>query len=301
MKHYLLVLWIAAALIGCAGYGYYWHYVAGRLQTGIEDWAVQQRALCHEIAFETDPISGFPFAFRTQFRAVALTWHLPSGAVSIAGDRLTAELRPWNLQAIHVISAQPLTASLADGASAPQQARLRDGVADIALHGGGQLKTIALTASGAEIDGPQGTYAADKVELAVELPTDMPADYHQPLLGFDVNLAALRLPPGQRALTAEAIETTAAAGSIMGPVPPATSLRDAIAGWAGAGGVLELKSFTFAQAPLRVAGEGTLTLDEALQPLGALAIRAQGLPDTIALLERDGVIDAQAAKTGKYQ
>jgi len=41
-----------------------------------------------------------------------------------------------------------------------------------------------------------------------------------------------------------------------------------------------------------------VTLDEALQPLGALTIRAQGLADTIDLLARDGLIDAQAAKTG---
>jgi hypothetical protein len=84
----------------------------------------------------------------------------------------------------------------------------------------------------------------------------------------------------------------------MGPVPPASNLREALSGWARAGGTVELKAFNFVQSPLSLAGEGTITLDDVSRPLGALTIRAQGLPETIDLLAKDGAIDAQSARTG---
>jgi hypothetical protein len=296
VKRSLLAGGIVAALVGAAGYGAYWHHVAGQLEAGIADWATQQRALGHEITFESDPIAGFPLAFRTEFRTVSLTAHSADGALSVAGDRLLAQMRPWNLRWIHVASDQTVTATLMDG-GVQRQMRLGKGTLDIALHGGGQLKTVTLAAVGVDLDVPEGVIAAETLSATIELPADMPADYHQPLLNFDVALSALRLPPGQRVVTEGVIEQAAATGAVMGPVPFATSPRDALSGWARAGGIVELKSFAFAQAPLTLAGAGTLSLDEALQPLGALTIRAQGLADTVALLDRDGMIDAQTAKT----
>ena len=293
-----VVVTCAALLVGAVAYGVYWHHVAGELEAGIADWATQQRAAGSDIAFESDPISGFPVAFRTEFRAVALTTHSADGALSVAGERLRAEMRPWNLHLIHVASDQAVTATLMDGGSQQQLLlRLGKGTLDIALHGSGQLKTITLAAAGADAETPQGVLTVETVLASIELPAVAPADYHQPQLGFDLALGALRLPPGQRVVTEGVIERAAATGAVMGPVPYATSLPDALAGWARRGGILELTSFAFAQAPLGLTGAGTISLDEDLQPVGALTIQAQGLTDTITLLERDGMIDAQAAKT----
>lgn len=255
MKLPLVILCLGAVLI-LGGYAAYWYYVAGRLQAGIEDWAQQQRALGHEIAFSQDAISGFPFAFRRDFQTSALTWHQGAFQLSATAEHVSAEMRPWD------------------------------------------LRSVEFSARRVGLATPQGNYAAESVQATINLPAIPPMDYHQPLISFDTTVTALRLPPGQRAVTTEPIVKVAASGAIMGPVPASNNLHDAVAGWASAGGVIELKSFDFVQAPLTLAGEGTVTLDEALQPLGALTINAQGLPETIALLRRDGVIDAQAAKTG---
>lgn len=290
---------IAIALIAilCAGYAYYWHYVAARLATGIAEWAAQQRTLGNQVAFENDPIAGFPFAFRTSFHGVALGFQQPSGILTVTGETLLAEMRPWNLQDIAVTSDTPVGFAL-QSPDMTQQARLESGKAGIQLQSSGQLTSVMLDGTGASVTVGAGTYTAEKVIATIELPAALPADYHQPLLSFDVALDVLHLPSGQKALTDAPIEKAAAKGAIMGPVPSAGNVQDMIRGWANAGGIVDLKSFDFAQAPLRLAGEGTVTLDEALQPLGALTIRAQGLPEAIDLLARDGLIDAQAAKTG---
>ncbi|WP_374655349.1 DUF2125 domain-containing protein [Dongia sp.] len=159
------------------------------------------------------------------------------------------------------------------------------------------LNTVIVTARDVSVSGAPGIYKAAALDGSIDIPTAPPADYHQPLLEFDLTATDVTLPEGQRAVTAGPIEALAARGAIMGPVPMAPDVGQALAGWANAGGVLELKSFNFAQAPLAAAGEGTLALDEALQPLGALTLRAHGVAETVALLQQDGLLDARNAKT----
>jgi hypothetical protein len=161
------------------------------------------------------------------------------------------------------------------------------------------LNHVIFAARDLSLTGAQGAYRAGAAGGSIDIPKTPPADYHQPFLGFDISAAQVTLPAGQRAVTAGPIETLAAQGAIMGPVAQGASLQDAIAAWAATGGVLELKHFSFAQAPLDLTGEGTLALDELLQPLGALTITAHGLTDTVVLLEQDGMIDARSAKTAR--
>jgi hypothetical protein len=161
------------------------------------------------------------------------------------------------------------------------------------------LNTVIITARDVSVSGAPGVYKAATLDGSVDIPKAPPADYHQPFLGFDLTSTNVTLPEGQRAVTGAAIETVAAQGAVMGPVPMAPDLATALAGWADAGGVLELKAFSFAQRPLDAAGEGTLALDEALQPLGALTVRAHGVAETVDLLEQESLIDARSAKTAK--
>jgi hypothetical protein len=161
------------------------------------------------------------------------------------------------------------------------------------------LNTVIVTARDVSVSGGPGVYKAATLDGSIDIPKAPAADYHQPFLGFDLAATNVTLPEGQRAVTAGPIEQLAAQGAIMGPVAPGASLQDSIAAWAAIGGVLELKHFSFAQAPLDLTGEGTLALDELLQPLGALTIRAHGLTDTVTLLEQDGMIDARTAKTAR--
>ncbi|MBI2255021.1 MAG: DUF2125 domain-containing protein [Proteobacteria bacterium] len=161
------------------------------------------------------------------------------------------------------------------------------------------LNTVIVTARDVSFSGSPGVYKAGALDGSVDIPKVPPADYHQPFLGFDLAAANVQLPEGQRAVTAGPIELVAARGAVMGPVPMAPDLGTALRGWAQAGGVLEVKAFSFAQKPLDAAGEGTLALDEALQPLGAITLRAHGVAETVDMLDRDGLLDERSAKTAR--
>lgn len=161
------------------------------------------------------------------------------------------------------------------------------------------INQVAFVAGGLDVTIGADTYRADEAQGDVDIPKAPPVDYHQPFLGFTVSAGNLTLPSGRRAVTAGPIERVLLKGAIMGPVPAAADLVQALSGWASAGGVLELKTFAFKQAPLEATGEGTLALDEALQPLGALTVRAYGVAETVDLLTSDDLLDARSAKTAK--
>jgi len=161
------------------------------------------------------------------------------------------------------------------------------------------LNTVIVAARDISFSGAPGVYKAANINGSIDIPKAPPADYHQPFLGFDLTATHVTLPDGQRAVTAGPIGTLMARGAVMGPVPMAPDLGQALTGWANAGGVLELKAFSFAQTPLDAAGEGTLALDEALQPIGALTLRAHGVAETVDLLAREGLLDERNAKTAK--
>ena len=161
------------------------------------------------------------------------------------------------------------------------------------------INQVAFSAGAADFTLGAESYRAAEVQGEIDIPKAPPADYHAPFLGFAVTLSEIVLPEGKRAVTAGPIERFSANGAVMGPLPAAPSLAETLAAWANAGGVLELKSFAFKQAPLEATGNGTLALDPNLQPLGALAVRAYGVAETLAQLEQDGLIDPNQAKTAK--
>lgn len=161
------------------------------------------------------------------------------------------------------------------------------------------LNTVIVNARDLSFSRARGVYKAATLDGNIDIPKTPPADYLQPFLGFDITVTNIALPEGQRAVTTAPIETLAARGAVMGPMPTAPDIGQALTGWANAGGVLELKSVSFAQTPLEAEGEGTLALDEALQPLGALTLRALGVTETVDLLASQGLLNERNAKTAK--
>src|SRR5262249_16460211 len=93
-------------------------------------------------------------------------------------------------------------------------------------------------------------------------------------------------------------------GTIKGPLlpPPGTepqNLTGFLTQWRDAGGVLDLSKFDFAQGPVAMTGNATLTLDKELQPEGAGTITATGLADLIDLLTARGAIHNKDAGIAK--
>jgi hypothetical protein len=70
----------------------------------------------------------------------------------------------------------------------------------------------------------------------------------------------------------------------------------ALAAWRDDGGTLEVPSFEIAWGQLGMTASGTLSLDEAMQPLGALTARIAGYNEVI-----DAMVSAKTIKSGDAQ
>jgi hypothetical protein len=294
-----LALGVLALVLLGASYTAYWRYVAGELASGIDAWAENERALGHVADFAPGEIEGFPFAFRRDFAALELGQPAVDGELRVTATRVTATMRPWNLQAIAVSAEEPVQIELLSVAQGQSVLSLGGGTGEVRLRADGRLERAAIRARGAALTIVGRQYVAKTANLAIDLPALTPRSHQDPLLGFDLAFHGLGLPVGEEALTAGPIALAAVTGAVKGPVAAGQPPRVALAQWAEAGGTVELSHFAFAQAPLDLEGEGTLALDRDLQLLGALTLRAQGLTETIDLLAADGRIPGNAARTGR--
>lgn len=309
-KRLLAAALAGVALIGAAYYGY-WRYVATQLAAGIEAWAAEQRALGNQIDFAWDGITGFPFAFRAEFRQPILRLRLSGAELAWQGGDLAAEMSPWNLRRIRVASTAEQNIWLQ---ALQQQGQWRLATiglkGDVALHGTGGLAAINAELEQPDAALPDGlAIAAGHARLGLEMPEAAPVDYSQPFARIVLDLARVVLPQGTRLLTSDPIDQASLDATIRGPVaapltqaldqsqpqPPPPSLAQILGAWRDTGGDVEVKSFSFTQGPLSAAGEATLALDGELQLLGAGTVTTTGLSDAVEILLADGLIPADRA------
>jgi hypothetical protein len=284
---------LLTALVG--GYYAYWRTVAGALETGIAAWAAQQRALGNEVAFDWDGIRGFPFGFATTFREPAIRWHAPQADFAWTGAALEAEMAPWNLRRIKVRSDGRHDAALrtSEGSEWRTSATGLTGVVE--LQPNGTLRGVTLALRLPDLTQPDGSVLAGaEATWSLELPQSPPADFKAPLAQVSLAARTIMPPQGTQVLTEGPVETLSFDATLKGPMPRAP-LRQALAAWRDAGGVMEVNGFGFAQGPLRLTGNATLALDSELQPEGAGTVTAAGLGETVELLIRDGIIPPDRA------
>jgi hypothetical protein len=293
---FLLVgaLVLLAALAG--GYYAYWRIVARQLEAGVAAWAEQQRALGNQVAFQWDGIGGFPFHFAATFRGPDIRWHDPRGEVAWQGATLRAEMAPWNLRKIDIVSDGQHDASLRLPQAAGEWHVATTGLAGtISLHAGGAFRGFTIALKQPDLTLPNGVVLASAAAtIMLDRPETLPADFNMPLARVTLDARGLALPAGTRLLTEDAVETLFVDATVKGPMPLAP-LKEALAAWRDAGGVVELSGFNFAQGPLGLSGTATLALDGDLQPQGAGTVTSTGLGEAVEILIRDGLIPSDRA------
>ena len=296
LKQVFLLIGALVVLIALAGgYYAYWRYVAQQLQAGVETWAAEQRGLGHDVAFQWSGIGGFPFRFEATFQHPTIRWRGPREDVAWTGASLHAEMAPWNLRRIEVRSDGQHDASLRLAGDPAEWRVAATGFAGaIDLHGSGLLRGFTLALQQPDLTMPDGrVLASAAATVMLDQPETPPTDFNMPLARVTLDLRGLALPPGARLLTEGAVETLSFDATIKGAMPLAP-LRDALAAWRDAGGVVELNSFAFAQGPLGVTGNATVALDAELQP-EAGSITTIGLSEAVEILIKNGLVPPDRA------
>jgi hypothetical protein len=280
MRRIFLLSLLLASIVLCISYTIYWSILAHRLEAGLEPWARGRQAQGLSVRWESVAVSGFPVAFRLHFSQATVAGEKPLPFV-LEAPRLEAvapvfDLRQWQLAAAAGgaarlpgegggLTAGSLTGALRfEGAGAD---KLSMSAHDLAGNG---------AAAGLHIDG-----ADIEISLADRLPVrDQSASMRLRLSQLTLPVA---LPP-----FGKEVQSLAMSVDLKGALPPG-KLRDALATWRQDGGALEVSDGSLHWGSLAATANGTLALDERLQPAGAL---------TATIENQDAIIDAAVANGG---
>ncbi|MFZ5608068.1 MAG: DUF2125 domain-containing protein [Pseudomonadota bacterium] len=303
-KHLAIVI----ALIALAWSGY-WLVARARFIAALdgEEAALPGRAI--HLAYARRQLGGFPFRLIATYDKAVVTGAGAGYGWGVRGDKVALIAQPWNRH--HVILHAPdaqvaLSLDWADGEgrlgghSATMKAgTLQASLSSVPGRGPKRLSLVASKVAGETTLFGIGPFTAADMELHLRWPKPSAAK-DEGLIEPIVLEPALRIADVTlqgRALGAlgPRLDSLIIDASLSGPAIPSREAA-ALAAWRDAGGTLDVPRLVLRWGPLEVTGSGTLALDDALRPLGALALDAQGLDAALATLEASNRIDGKAAE-----
>ena len=288
--------WIvgAAFILAIAGYVVWWFIAAAGAEQATQAWIEKHRAQGYVIEHDGIERSGFPYRIRLAVANPVIEAPEERGGWRWSGEGLSGVIEPWNPQ--HVIT-------LFEGR---QEVRWRDGDTPRVLWAKAEEArgSLVFTARGAlerfafdanATDGFMEGVGPFRVERLQVHERQAVAEQEDGLArDVAVRLDSVDLPPvldgplgtriaylrGQMRLD----------GDLALPVT-ATALED----WRGRSGIVEVPQFAVDWGPLNATGDGTITVDEKLRPLGAFAVRIQGFGPTLDAVARKGLMQREDA------
>lgn len=281
--------WAIAGIGGLAvllgGYTVYWLIAAGAVGERIDAWADEHRRAGYEIAFAARDVGGFPFRFELQITGPSVTnvlegWHWEA-------ESLTLSARPWGLRRIGVAFPGRHDISLFNGdAWFDFTCLIKEAAGELLVFGDGQvrefhgeIRDVAYSRPGVDFPGSLAALSIDGRRFEVADP-----DYRTPSAEIRLSVSRALVPEDASwVLHKHPIDFTFTA-QVTGPLPNGDAPVASLTRWRDAGGVIEIGRMGLLWGPIEVETTGTLTLDEAMRPLGAFSADIIGHGDIIDLL-----------------
>ena len=287
---------LAALLVIGGGYTAYWFLVARRIEAGIVDWALSQRAEKIDLSWHDMRVSGYPTAFRVDLGSAALR----DGAITPSPELhlpvLSGTARPWNFADWRLAAPEGFTADLAAaGGTVPAKliAQTAGGVVSIEP-GGGWTMWLSLRDAAVEAGAP---VLVGLAHATLAVPPKQSRGHADPVTALAVEASQIKLPAAI-APFGDTIDELDFAAREKGAIPSG-KLADALAAWRDAGGTIEFDNLRVKWGALNATATGTIALDQELQPTGGFSGAIQGYDQILAALVQNGqmrVTDAGLAR-----
>lgn len=287
-----VVLLVLAAGLWTAG----WFYVADRARGRVTAWVEAEQTAGNTISYRALEVGGFPFRVeiaidQPEYGTPAYRWRGPALAILVL---------PWRLDRLGFETAGSHQLDIAmDGETETVHLTTEraDGEATFDPDGTltafeGDFRSLAI---GVE-KGP--AYRLNNLRVEGRVPADPgPAPDATVLeLAFAGDQIAL---PADQALLGPQIERLAASLAFNGRLPD-QPLIPALAAWRDTGGAIDLANISLRWGPLSVEGDGTVALDNALQPLAASSLHVSGYNETLDRIAASGAIPPDTAAATKF-
>jgi hypothetical protein len=292
-----IALLILAALLG-AGHAALWRWMGAEMEKGFAAWVQSRRAAGWRVTHAAPMRGGWPFAATLTVRGLRLS----GGAATLPGGM------DWQAETVVLRVVLPRIDRLVVELPGPQRMRL--GEAELAfaadrleavlpLEPGVPPRQAEILAERLRLRTALGAAALREARIALE--TRSTAIEGEPALDIDAVARGIELPPGVTppAGFGRAIESATLEAALTGPIPAGRDPVRRAETWRDAGGTLELRSLALRWGPVDATATATITLDEAMQPMGAGTVRAAGVGEAVDALAAAGAIGRRAALSAR--
>lgn len=301
-KSRLTLLVLVPLVLAAAFYVGTWYYLAGVTRAAVQNWAEARRAEGFTIGWDRYAISGFPLTLRVTIEKPVFGRTDAAPGYEARAPLLVGEARPWAFQRWHVMAANGARLSIDPGPARPAvmlQAETLDGTLaprDDASAAREPGTLVALAADGLSIDSGVHIAIAHAAAQAA-LPSHPVLSHLETWLSATLELDRTTLPAPVQPL-GDTIDRVAARLAVKGAIPTGPR-RQALTAWRDDGGTLEIEKIDLGWGKLGVSANGTLALDEALQPQGALTATISGYGEIVDALVAAGTMKAGDAALAK--
>jgi hypothetical protein len=272
------------------------HAMGAALEAGFAQWAEARRAQGWQLDHAAPVRGGWPWSASLVLR----DFRLRGGAATLPGGM------EWQADALVLRVTLPRLGRLA--VEMPGRHRLRLGLAEfpftaeslraeVPIERDVLPREAVLEAERLSIFLPAGPLDVRRGRVAVE--TRLTATEAEPALRLRLSLEAVDLPGGGAPGLGRLVQSLSAVLVLSGPVPPGRAPAARAEAWRDGGGTLTLQGFELRWGPVVAAGTATLTLDEALQPMGAGMLRIAGADAAVAAAQEAGVVAPRPAAAAR--
>ncbi|WP_135467651.1 DUF2125 domain-containing protein [Crenalkalicoccus roseus] len=286
--------------LAAAGHAVLWRHMATSLERGFAAWAEARRAQGWRIEHGPAERGGWPFS---------ATLALPGFRMQGAAATLPGGM-DWRSEGIVLRLTLPRLDRLV--VEMPGRHRLRLGDAEIPFAADRLRATMPIERhvlpreAALEAERLRLATAAGPLELRrawLEVETRSTAIEGEPALALRGTAEEVALPPGLAPAGVAALGRVVQGAeldlALSGPVPPGRHPADRAGAWRDGGGTLELRSLVLRWGPATATAAATLTLDEALQPMGAGLLRLAGGTQVIEAAAASGLLSPSGAATAR--
>lgn len=289
MKKRWIALSAAVAALA-AGYTGFWFVGAGAIEDGVLAWTEARRGEGYEVAIGEPRVGGFPFRFTVAFDDPALG--NAAEGWNWRGERLLVSAWPWSPRDVELVfNGRNRVGLFNAGTWEDFLCVLDEATAKVGFAENGEPRTIDLTGGNLELRGGElpSPVTLRKLRLAGELDRPAAADYRTRTAALTLELDSLKLPKTNGLTLGENIRSIALDASLLGPLPEG-DLKSRLAAWRDAGGTIVVTNLALDWGPVGLKTNGTLTLDEAMRPLGAFTADITGYDQAIDLLVTNEIV-----------
>lgn len=270
------------ALISAAAYTGWWFWLAGQVRAEVDAWRARQHDAGRDVTFQVLKIDGFPFDVAVAADDIAIV-DRPRGW-SVKVPALELRIIPWAMGEIVGRVQGTLEVAVARGPAAGHydlDAKTNMVVLDRA--NGGRVRVRMTDVVGVRRENG-GHLSAEQFSVLV-------ARGAMPVFGIvELDAYDVSLPAGTQSPFGAEVARLSTRIELTGTGLPAAPSARALAGWNADGGAVEVRRLKVQHGALMLNGEGTVALDDMLQPVGAFTARISGYNQALDQLAAAGLV-----------